>query len=227
MALGELLFPLRYTPLYQGATVPAGKLHFYRTGTTTDQDTYSDSTLLVANSNPVVLDSNGSLATKVYGDPGTGYDYRVRLYDSSDTLLWTEDDVVVPSRDVATVTTGSFTGTLTGFSSSTTGTVTYTIIADDEGTGLYCILNSSAAITNTSNATSMTMTGLPSACQPTGNRQCMCLLVDSGSNVDGSASLSSGSGTITFGTDDPFSGSGFTNTGTKGTATGWTIGYPL
>lgn len=93
MSDGMLLFPIGYAPTSDGAVVPGGKLHFTRTGTSTAQDTYSDSALNSANANPVVLNAEGYLDTKIYGDPDTGFNYRVRLTDANDVEIWSVDDV--------------------------------------------------------------------------------------------------------------------------------------
>jgi hypothetical protein len=85
-----------------GNPVPGGKLIFTRTGTSTPQDTYSDSTLLTPNSNPVVLNSAGRITTKIYGNPATGFDYRVAFTTSADVAVWSPvDDVTVDVPDVA------------------------------------------------------------------------------------------------------------------------------
>jgi hypothetical protein len=119
MSTGSLLFPLGYMPLDDnGNPVPSGKLTFSRTGTATAQDTYSDSTLDTPNANPVVLDSAGRVAGKIYGNPASGFDYRVLFSTSADVQIWSHDDVVVDGADTATLAEGSFTGTLTGMSSA-------------------------------------------------------------------------------------------------------------
>lgn len=227
MATGALLLPPGYHPLIDGAVVPSGKLAFYRTGTTTAQNTYTDSTLLVANDNPVQLNATGGLDTLVYGDPSTGFNYRMRVLSSADAVLDTHDDLVVFGANVATLTEGSFTATLTGMSGATTGTVSYRITANAAGTGKRCMLYISSSISGTSNTTAMTMTGLPAACQPTGFRSPVCSLLDNSVDVIALAALSSGSGTITFLIDTPFSGTGFTNSGSKGLSVGWTMEYAL
>ena len=65
------------------------KLTFYKSGTTTKQDTYTDSDLTVAHTNPVVADSAG------YFDPiyldGSLPDYKCVLSDSEDTILQSVD----------------------------------------------------------------------------------------------------------------------------------------
>ena len=227
MATGALLLPPGYHPLIDGAVVPSGKLHWYRTGTTTDQDSYTDSTLSVANANPVILNANGGLDTLCYGDPRTGFKYRLRIYSSADVLLDTHDDVMVWGADTATFASGSFTGTLTGYASPPTGTVSYKVWANVSGTGKLCTLHLASAITGTSNANTLTMTGLPSAVQPTTAVIVNCGLTDNGTAVSGMALISAAGSTITFQMGSPLSSTGFTTSGTKACAAGWTITYAL
>ena len=55
----------RLTPAYQtfntangSSPLAGGKIHFYVSGSvSTNKDTFSDSTLLTANTNPIILDS--------------------------------------------------------------------------------------------------------------------------------------------------------------------------
>jgi hypothetical protein len=227
MTTGALLFPVGYTPMDGGAAVPSGRLYFYRTGTSTDQDTYSDSTLSTPNANPVVLNSEGYLTTKVYGNPASGYDYRVTFTDSAASQIWQVDDVVVDGADTATFTEGTFTGTLTGYAAGPTGTVAYRIVNNSSGTGKLCQLYVTAAITGTSNATSFTMTGLPAAVQPVAAVEAMCILTDNGVPVYAQASIAAAGSTITFATDAAPSSTGWTNTGTKAVPAGWQLTYAI
>lgn len=114
---------------------------------------------------------------------------------------------------------GTFTGTLTGVTGTVTGTFHYTIV------GNICTVSlaNSANVSGTSNATSMTVTGLPAACQPaTQNPLVPVFVEDNGVGVLAVASIAPGSGTITFlkavvsGTAVGFSSVGFTSSGTKG-----------
>jgi hypothetical protein len=117
--------------------------------------------------------------------------------------------------------TGSFTGTLTGYASPPTGTIEYRITGD-----MVCLF-STAGISGTSNATSLTMTGAPAAVRPSvGTKLVNTLATDSGATVNASASIAT-SGTITFGMGAGFVSTGFTNTGTKGIPAGWTECWPL
>lgn len=111
--------------------------------------------------------------------------------------------------------TGSFTATLTGCNTSPTGTCHYTII----GTSVTLQI---PGINGTSNATSMTLTGLPAAIQiaTVGKTIPMFNLTDNGApSVMGLAALAAGSGTITFskyGALNVASTTGFTASGVKG-----------
>lgn len=228
MSTGSLLYPIGYQFTDDNGTpLNAGLLYFSRTGTSTAQDTYSDSTLDTANANPIELNSAGRSTTAIYGDPSSGWDYRIRLTTSGGTQVWSYDDIVVDGADTATFAEGSFTGTLTGMSGATTGTVNYRIVANAAGTGKVCALRISAAITGTSNTTAMTMTGLPAACSPSAAVYLPTLVVDNNQDNAGAALISAAATTITFQTDAALSATGFTNSSTKGLGTGWSITYPL
>jgi len=64
-----------------------GKVYFYDAGTTDAKDTYSDSTLLTANTNPVILDANGEATIYLSGS------YKVVLDNADDVQQWTLDNV--------------------------------------------------------------------------------------------------------------------------------------
>lgn len=116
----------------------------------------------------------------------------------------------------------TFTGTLTGMTGTTTGTIHFR----REGNLVHLYVKTSA-VTGTSNATSMTMTGLPTALQPVDTPHVGTFnLIDNSVNVTGIASISGG--TITFSGDIAnYAGTGFKNSGTKGLDVGWTMAYPL
>lgn len=174
--LGELLFPLGQ-PFFHpitGLLVPNGKLSFTRTGTTTDQDTYSDSAITTPNANPVILSSIGILETKVYGDPSTGYNYRVRLYDSADVLLWTYDDVVLAettdiTADSLVVNSVALTPAYTTFTPKISGTSTAGVGTYTSQVGRYfkigklVYFSATVAWTAHTGTGSLTLTSLPFA----------------------------------------------------------------
>lgn len=110
--------------------------------------------------------------------------------------------------------TGSFTGTLTGMSGATSGTVTWSKMGQ-------LVTITIASVTGTSNTTAMTMTGLPASLEPATQRQLVPInLIDGGSNVAGYADITNGSTTVTFArivaATGVYSPSGFTNSGSKG-----------
>jgi hypothetical protein len=223
---GSLFIPPWATPFNIGVVMPGAKLFFYVPTTTTKRNTYTTSSLGVAHSNPVVADGYGRFPA-IWLDPALAYKAVLAASDDTDppaAAILTEDNI--PVGGVGLIE-GNFTGTLTGMTAATTGTVSYRVTANAAGTGKECRLYVSAGITGTSNTTAMTMTGLPAACQPTGSRTPLCSLKDNTTDVLGYAFLTSASGTITFAVDQPFSQTGFTNSGTKGLSDGWTISYAI
>ncbi len=104
--------------------------------------------------------------------------------------------------------TGTFTLTLTGMSATITGTVTWV------ANGRSIVLTiPNTGIAGTSNATTMTGTGLPAALYPVSTRQGMVLVENSGTVGVGLFTLTGG-GVLTFFKD--VTGAAFTNTGAKG-----------
>jgi hypothetical protein len=111
---------------------------------------------------------------------------------------------------------GSFTATLTGCTSSPTITVYYTRIGNQ-------VILSSEGVSGTSNTTSMTLTGLPLFLYPATNKVQAHLVTDSGSGYSGRVDVTS-SGLIVFYRDA--STGGFTASGIKGVA-GLTASYTI
>lgn len=99
------------------------------------------------------------------------------------------------------IVSGSFTATLTGFTTTVTVSVTY--LTDGKTVTLNIPLT-----TGTSNATSMTMTGLPTTIQPSVRSDIPCMVTDSGSNAFGIASISGTTITFYNGAYTPFTASG-------------------
>lgn len=110
--------------------------------------------------------------------------------------------------DITTVT-GSFTATLTGVDSVVTGTVNYQI--HNEVVTIFI-----PGMTGTSNATTATLTGAPAAITPASTNVIPAsIVVDSGANFTGAASIGS-SGVIGLFKTADLGATGFTNSGTKG-----------
>lgn len=117
----------------------------------------------------------------------------------------------------------SFTGTLTGMTVATTGTIAYT-----KNLGLVT-LTCVAGLNGTSNSTNCSLTGLPAEIQPTAGRFVMCShMNDNGAQALVEAQILGG--TVTFSRWSSFTAlaaASFTAAGTKGFPPGWTMVYPL
>ncbi len=89
---------LRYPKGYQffdgnGMPIALGQLFYYQAGTTSAQDTYSDSGGTVTNTNPIVLDASGRLQVDVY--LGSAADYKEILTFSGATVSpWPDDNIL-------------------------------------------------------------------------------------------------------------------------------------
>lgn len=153
----------------------------------------------------------------------------IAIGNATDNPAVTINGTTVLVGDVVQEITGTFTGTLSGMSATTTGDVKYVVH------GNVCMLYAANAIFGTSNSTGqMTLTGLPAACQPVGlvpvvpcsgiidnSVQVQGLCGVSGSQLnfilhDGSAVANRVSQTAIF-----------TSGNSKGLAAGWCIAYPL
>lgn len=79
--------PQYFTDL--GLPLTGGKLYFYEPSTLVPKNTYSNTALTIANSNPIILATNGSPPTDIWLN-GV---YRVRLFDAIGNLIWDKDPV--------------------------------------------------------------------------------------------------------------------------------------
>jgi len=84
-----------------GNPLSGGKIYAYSDGTSSLLNTYSNSTLSSANTNPVVLNSAGKPPQNIYLSAAT---YRLELYTSADVLVAQAADVVgqLPAINPAT-----------------------------------------------------------------------------------------------------------------------------
>lgn len=73
-----------------GKPLSGGKLYTYQAGTMIPKDTYQSSTMQSINTNPIILDSAGR--ARVWLDTTVSY-YHMRLTDSNDVEIWTEDNI--------------------------------------------------------------------------------------------------------------------------------------
>lgn len=75
-----------------GAPLTGGKLYTYAAGTTTPQTTYTSNTGLTANSNPIILNAAGRLASEVWLTEGVSYKFVLKT--SLDVIIGTYDNIV-------------------------------------------------------------------------------------------------------------------------------------
>ena len=78
-----------------GAPLSGGLLYTYEAGSTTPLATYTDSTGLIANTNPIVLDSRGEANVWL-----SGANYKIALYTSAGALIWTVDNISINASQV-------------------------------------------------------------------------------------------------------------------------------
>lgn len=89
MAATGLLLPIQQFFDNNGDPLSGGKVSTFVAGTSTPAATYTDSSLLVANTNPIILDSAGRCV--IYVDPPTAL--KIVLADADDVTIWTQDNV--------------------------------------------------------------------------------------------------------------------------------------
>jgi hypothetical protein len=125
------------------------------------------------------------------------------------------------------ISTGSFTGTLTGMTSATTGTVHWRRAGD------VVTLYAPSAIIGTSNTAAMSLTGLPAALASAQPRTVPCVVEDNGNttvlamaSVDATPQVSFN--LLTVSGSQVLSGApSFTSSGAKGLPGGWSISYSV
>jgi hypothetical protein len=155
--------------------------------------------------------SAGAPGVSFLNDSDTGF-YR----DTSNQI-----GIALAGATAGQITQGSFTGTATGMSGTVNATVRYQRI------GNIVILNS-GALSGTSNATSFTMTGIPAGIAPSQHTGPIATAACSDNSAivnDVSAFITASGTTLTF--QKSGNSSGFTASGSKGFALGFTVTYML
>ena len=134
--------------------------------------------------------------------------------NTSGASLQTKDGITFPATQVASsdpntlddYRVASFTATATGMTTSPTGTVSFARAGN-------LVIMTLPEISATSNATTFTLTGMPTTCRPSANRYVTVRVADNGGALAvGNAKIDS-SGVITIYKD--MAGSGFTAAGGK------------
>lgn len=128
-----------------GVPYAGGFLYFYASGTSTPQNTWSDSGLTIANLNPVILDSAGRAGSVFLANSA----YKVVLADSNNVQIWTEDPVWSSDYSTVamfTVNTGNPNGSVAG-TAGTQGGRPSDVVWDNVNDILYVATTSGNATT--------------------------------------------------------------------------------
>lgn len=99
----SLRHPMGYVFLdNNGNPAASGTINFFRAGTTTAQDVFSDAAEASALNNPITLNAAGravdgsNALVAIYLSDNDGFDYKEVVALSSGTVLWTDDDIPSP-----------------------------------------------------------------------------------------------------------------------------------
>lgn len=189
-----------------GSTWGAGDLQLYESAN-------SDSKLMLTANAKLTFGTNGNDRATI--GAGGGVIVGTTVTDQGAGTLAAQTQLYVGTTPL--LQTGTFTVSLAGMTATTTTTATYTI------SGNTVTITFPSLFTGTSNATSMSASGLPAAVQPaTLNSYVPCTVQDNGSSVVGAALIgpAAGAGNILFSRDvlatGVLSATGFTASGTKG-----------
>ena len=192
----------------------------------------------VVSTNPYIIlyDTDGTANQRRYRLRVAGNVFTIGMLndaENSETVIFSSTagaSATNGTNTLAASITGSFTGTLTGMSGTTTLTINYV------KSGNLVRLYAAAGTTGTSNATTMSMTGLPAAVTPTVTQNVACTkITDNGNDLCGFASIVGSGNSITFGllrtgtvaNRVDSNSSIFTNSGSKGLGDGWSIAYSV
>ena len=88
MAASVLSVPMFRALSEAGVPLASGKVFTYAAGTSSLLPSYTDSTAVSKNTNPVILDANGEAAIWLASVP-----YKIEVRDSADVVQWTMDNV--------------------------------------------------------------------------------------------------------------------------------------
>lgn len=147
--VARLFQPVVFIVDANGVPLSGAKYYFYESGTSTPVNTYSDSALSIANTNPVIADSAGRL-----GDVFLAADsYRILIKDANDVTI---DDI-----DPYDVSSGSSFGSGLGTDNSG-NTVTASEVNSQAGTSYTLLTGDRGKLVTFSNASAIAVT-LPQA----------------------------------------------------------------
>lgn len=233
-----------FAPIYLDPTLPAYRVRlttsadvqlFQYDGIPSNQNTQQSIRLESTNPNIVLYDTDGTANQRKYRFRAAGNSLVFEaLNDAENTAtvffsieggvtqrfvfseLSYKEDGTGTEHPLITQDSGSFTATLSGFTTTVTGTINWW------RNGSVYVFRAASAITGTSNTTGMSMTGVPvGLLAGSGTFLVPTLVKDNGGTVIGSASI--GTTSIAFSAGSPLGN--FTNSGLKGLDAGWTMLY--
>ena len=150
-----------------GSPLVGGKLYTYAAGTTTPLATYTTITGLVANTNPIILDSRGEASVWF-----SAAKYKFVLKDANDVEIWTQDNLWAAANVDGSNATGTWPISITGNAATATyattaGSVTPGVSVDKIIAGTNITISPGSGIgtvtvnaTSTATVTSVAATGL-------------------------------------------------------------------
>ena len=214
------------------STSIGGNLISLADGTVTGAITFSGTEFNIGttNANPLCLVSNGGVRVNISSSgnvvlnaPVSGVGLAIGGIGGATSTVTGFGPTAAAQVDM-TPDTGTFVGTFTGFTAGVTGTCTWARV------GKVVTLTFPSTANGTSNATTFTMTGLPSAIQPSALTQAISLanaaVRDNGAPPTPcpSATVTAASGTVTFALGGA---SSWTAAGNKGFTSNASISYQL
>lgn len=232
-----------FAPIYLDPTLPSYRVRWttaadvlidQRDGVPSNQNTQQSIRLESTNPFVFLYDTDGTSGSRKYRIRAAGAAFEVQASNDAEsvftTILQFAGGVLYSGgTEVAVTSSGTFTGTLTGMTVTTSGTFSYRKVNNIVTMWL------EAALTGTSNTTGMTLTGLPAAIQPTITKIVSCASMEDNSNFQCCGEAQVLASTITFRiartnltANFVINGaSSFTNSGGKGLSTGWSITYAV
>lgn len=112
-----------------GKPLAGGKLYTYLAGTTTPATTYTSATGLIANANPIILDSAGRVANAIWLTEAVSYKFE--LQTSAAVQIWTKDNIdgINDFSDLSATLAASSGSSLIGFVQAGIGAAPTTVQA--------------------------------------------------------------------------------------------------
>jgi hypothetical protein len=231
-----------FEPIYLDPTLPNYRVRYTDAndvqiwqvdGVPSNQNVQQQLRLESTDPNVFLYDTDGPIDLRGYRILSANGAFVVQAVNEAETVFQTilryEGNILYSNEtEVAVVTSGTFTGTLTGVVGSVTCDVDYKIVSN------VVTLSIEVSATGTSNSTAFTITGLPVAVRPSiAKMLAVTDLVDNGlTTMAGRAVVSGSAITFFLGKTDitanylRFSATAFTNSGTKG-IDNMVLTYPL